>query len=325
MKKSLFLLLLGILLGWFAKGQFGNQFNDMLAQISAPTIEKKAVKQPPKVQTAALNQAKNPIQSDNIEDIYSPERLMKNAKNAIAGAQYQQALIHIENLLIQVQERYRQQDVEKMFVDTLSLYMQQLGDNNPEQKIIFLNRAADILPNQLQFRYLLAKLFLAIEDYQQVQYQLSFLAHNINWKVQFDKLQAQLDYARIFQQGGVEIPLIKLSNAWHIEVMINGVVARFIVDTGASITTISSSLIAVNYPRSGALNLSTANGKLKSFKVKVELVVGNFTKNPFPVAVVAKAKLPDGIDGLLGLDWLGVFNFVIDKKNSILRLTPIVK
>jgi hypothetical protein len=81
---------------------------------------------------------------------------------------------------------------------------------------------------------------LTLEKYSQVQYQLSFLANNIKWKAQFDQLKAQLNYAETFQQGDIEIPLIALPNAWHINVTIDYTPAQLVLDTGASITTLSA-------------------------------------------------------------------------------------
>jgi hypothetical protein len=51
--------------------------------------------------------------------------------------------------------------------------------------------------------------------------------------------------------------------------------------------------------------------------------VGAITKQNFPIVVLPREKLPHNVDGLLGLDWLQDFHFIIDKKNALLRLTPI--
>jgi hypothetical protein len=52
-------------------------------------------------------------------------------------------------------------------------------------------------------------------------------------------------------------------------------------------------------------------------------LVGAITKQNFPIVVLPREKLPHNVDGLLGLDWLQDFHFIIDKKNALLRLTPI--
>ncbi len=312
-------LCFGALLGWFANSWFDGvpaiQIIKPAAQITPPVVLQKTAK------TLAIPA---PIIKPQVAvDDYAPEHLMRKSKVAIQAGEYKQALIHIEDLLAQVQNVYPTRQIEKLFIGIAQHYLAQLGDNNPQAKIAFLGRAIDILPNELQFHHQLAQIFLSLEKYQQVQYQLSFLVNDINWKPQFDKLQAQLDYARIFEQGDIEIPLIKLTNAWHIEVVIDGKVARFILDTGASSSVVSEHLMSDNYQNLGKVVLSTANGTLDSFRAEIgEFSVGDITQKSFPVVVLPKAKLPADIDGLLGLDWLSNFDFVIDKKNSLLRLTP---
>ncbi|CAC9444085.1 hypothetical protein [uncultured Gammaproteobacteria bacterium] len=327
--RFLFILGLGALVGWFASG-YWHKTTTIVEKIQKPVVvvEKVWVETPCTPEPAQTSQKPQSIQnskSTNIVDIYTPKVLMTHSEAAISEGDYATALIHLEDLLAQVQDIYPQQFVEAIFVNISKRYIEQLGVNQPQQMIDFLNRVINILPDYLEFRYLLAQLFLTLEDYSQVQHQLSFLVNNIQWKAQLNQLQAQLNYAQIFQQGEIEIPLIRRTNAWHINVMVDNNPARLILDTGASITTLSEHLIADNYQSLGAVTLSTANGVLSAFRVNINsLSVGIVNKKNFPIVVLPKGKLPHDIDGLLGLDWLSQFSFVIDKKNALLRLTPTV-
>ncbi|CAB5500877.1 hypothetical protein THERMOT_1654 [Bathymodiolus thermophilus thioautotrophic gill symbiont] len=332
--RFVFTLSLGILIGWFVNGYWYNATTVIVAKTQKPTITPKqstvALKQPAVVVKKVLAEAPQvsaPMphpQSINVSDAYAPKVLIERSKVAIDKGDYITALTHLEDLLVQVQDLYPRAFVETLYVNTSKQYIQKLGDNQPQQTIDFLNSAINVLPNYLEFHYLLAQLFLTLEQYSQVQYQLSFLANNIKWKVQFDRLQAQLDYIKTFQQGDIEIPLIALPNAWHINVMIDNTPAQLVLDTGASITTLSAHLVADSYQSLGDIILSTANGTLSAFKVNIDTFsVGAITKQNFPVVVLPKEKLPQDVDGLLGLDWLQDFNFIIDKKNALLRLTPI--
>ncbi|MDC9715066.1 MAG: retropepsin-like aspartic protease [Gammaproteobacteria bacterium] len=322
---------LGALVGWFANG-YWHRVVTTVTKIQKPVAVEKAWVEIPCIpepvqspQNPQASQASKNSQSANVIDIYAPEVLMVRSKIAIGKGDYATALIHLEDLLTQVQDIYPQKSIELMFVNISKRYIEQLGSNQPQQTIDFLNRVINILPNYLEFHYLLAQLFLTLENYSQVQHQLSFLANNIQWKVQFDQLQAQLNYAQIFQQGEITIPLIRLTNAWHIDVMVDNAPARLILDTGASITTLSEHLMTDNYQSLGAVTLSTANGTLPAFRVNIDTFsVGAVIKRNFPVVILPKEKLPHNIDGLLGLDWLSQFNFVIDKKNALLHLTPAV-
>jgi clan AA aspartic protease (TIGR02281 family) len=325
---NILFLLLGVFLGLLANDKLGITLSGQSIQTISPktTISNTSVTKQETIKEPELALVLAPPIKPQVVviDDYAPEQLMRKSKVAIQSAQYQQALVHIENLLTQVQDIYPQQDIEKIFVNATDLYLQQIGENKPKEKIFFLNKAIDILPNEPQFHYLLATLFLSLGEYSQVQYQLSFLVNDVKWKKQFDALQGELDYAEIFQQGEIEIPLIKLPNAWHIEVVVNDTPARFVLDTGASITTLSKHLLASDYSRLGVVVLSTANGTINAFRAALKtLMVGAVSKHNFPVVVLPQEKLPKGIDGLLGLDWLKNFDFVIDRKHSILRLTPI--
>ncbi len=313
------------MLGWFLNQQFDNAPATQITQNQAPAIETTPSKSQIPQKIVKSKQIPTVQNTSSVKDPYSPEVLIANSKIAIKNGEYLKALTHIENVLAQVQNDYPVPLIEKMFLDISELYLQQLGGNNPQLKIDFLNKAVNVLPNELQLRYFLTQLFLSLEKYSQAQYQLNFLADNIKWKSQFDQLQAQLNYAQIFQQGEVEIPLISNGNSWHIDATVDDQSVRLILDTGASITTLGDHLVANNYPQTGRVILSTANGKIEAFQVKLDaLVVGTVVKNKFPVVVLPTAKLPDNIDGLLGLDWLTNFDFVIDKKNSILRLSRTV-
>jgi len=88
--------------------------------------------------------------------------------------------------------------------------------------------------------------------------------------------------------------------------MINGVSMRFIVDTGASLVTISSD----NAKRAGILYLSgergalqSANGVVIAYKVKIDTVrLGDITLNNVDGIVVEGSGL--GNNGLLGMSFL---------------------
>ncbi|CAC9546002.1 hypothetical protein [uncultured Gammaproteobacteria bacterium] len=318
--RFIFTLSLGILIGWLVNGYWHNTTIPTVVNIQKPTI---VVEQP----MVKIPYVSVPIQRPkliNVTDVYAPETLMARSKVAIREGDYATALKHLEDLLVQVQDLYPRSSVEALYIDISKQYIQKLGSNQPQKTIDFLSRATNILPNYLEFHQLLAQLFLTLEKYSQVQYQLSFLANNIKWKAQFDQLQAQLNYAKTFQQGDIEIPLIALPNAWHINVTIDNTPAQLILDTGASITTLSAHLVADSYPSLGEVILSTANGTLSAFKVNIDTFsVGTITKQNFPIVVLPREKLPHNVDGLLGLDWLQDFHFIIDKKNALLRLTPI--
>jgi clan AA aspartic protease (TIGR02281 family) len=100
--------------------------------------------------------------------------------------------------------------------------------------------------------------------------------------------------------------------------------AKFVVDTGASYTTISQAMaqqLGLNPTNaSTVIPLQTANGVIEAPLVSVDsLEVGGFALKDLPVVV--HDVFPDpNIAGLLGLNFLSQFHLGIDSKNGILYL-----
>lgn len=105
-------------------------------------------------------------------------------------------------------------------------------------------------------------------------------------------------------------------------VTVNGLPREFIVDTGASITAISSSLardlgLALDGPR---VEVRTANGRTSAVRARlVSLDLGTLRLRNVPTLVIDGL---DGYAGLLGLDILARFDVDIDAARSELRLHP---
>lgn len=310
---KILILLLGFVSGYAFNSFIGTQKSEIIPKKDSKVTLKKIVKIKPIVTI---------IDSIKIVDKYTPQNLLNSSLEYIEQENYPQAIGSLENLLTQVQDKYPQKYIEDIFVNTVNSYLSQIGDNKPLKKIDIIENALNFLPNNLNYHLILAQLFLTLEDYDSANYQASFLNYQSNWKQAFDKIISQINYAKVFKQGDIKIPLYKKSNSWHIKVQIDGVLANFIVDTGASITTISEHLVGANYSKLSTITLSTANGKIKSYTVKIKnFAIGGFIENELKVAVLPQKVLPQNIDGLLGLDWLEQFYFVIDAQNSSLNLT----
>jgi len=97
-------------------------------------------------------------------------------------------------------------------------------------------------------------------------------------------------------------------NAGHFvtTVQVNSIAIRFIVDTGASLVTITSSdakRAGVNYANGEKVTLQTANGTVPAFRVKLDRVqLGDILLNNIDGVVVEGNVL--GSLGLLGLSFL---------------------
>jgi clan AA aspartic protease (TIGR02281 family) len=147
------------------------------------------------------------------------------------------------------------------------------------------------------------------------------------------KTQAMLaDYAAkggcaAATSGGVEtFPAPRPGGVVKVPVIVNGVSATFILDTGAAFVSLKDSFAKkakVQVDANSSVHLHTANGiaegqlgradavQLRSLKAKSVAVV---------VELDSAAAYGDGVDGLLGLSFLSRFNLTIDGRS--VRVAP---
>lgn len=89
------------------------------------------------------------------------------------------------------------------------------------------------------------------------------------------------------------------------QVEVNGVSSSFLVDTGASVVTLSSSLAKranIDLERATPITISTANGRAKAYRVVLNTVkVGSLSAHLVEAVVIDDAKLPFA---LLGMSFL---------------------
>ncbi len=100
---------------------------------------------------------------------------------------------------------------------------------------------------------------------------------------------------------------------------INGGSVRFLVDTGASYVTLSTSdarRLGINYLSSPVVNMGTANGVIQAYRVLLDNVrIGDITLTNVP-ATVQEAQLPVG--ALLGMSFLSRTEISHDGANMVL-------
>jgi predicted aspartyl protease len=303
-------LLIGFIFGWFSHIFLSKpQIINRVIEVDNKNTHKNSI--------IKLNKTTKSNQSSFKNDDYSTKNLIKKASVLFKNKKYLQALTPIIDVMGQVQDIYPEDEIEKTFLNIIKAHLQE--NNTTIYKINFLNKMLEVNPNNLELRFLISSELVKVKNYNEALYQISFLANNLDWKNKFDKVNQQIKYAKIFTSGDKVIPLIKKSNAWHIKVFVDSKPAILILDTGATITTIADNF--VNNNSQGNLTINTANGSIIASKNTIDVFkVGDIIQENFSVVSLPSDKLPPNIDGLLGLDWLGEFNFVIDAKNHNLQL-----
>lgn len=128
------------------------------------------------------------------------------------------------------------------------------------------------------------------------------------------------------RQRQLETPVTLLRNGSHfiVEATLNQSEVRLLLDTGASLTILSSEvaralgLQAIDVQQTVVIN--TANGTTEAQLYRIEsIAVGVFDVSPVDIAVVDQLAI-EGASGLLGMNFLEHFDFRIDQEHAELFL-----
>lgn len=121
-----------------------------------------------------------------------------------------------------------------------------------------------------------------------------------------------------------DIPLKKTEMGYLVDAKLNGVAdLKLLLDTGATSTVISPAALArggVAMPEEKEVRVRTAGGEVQAGSVLIlSLSVGGIKRQD--LRVIAHDAVP-GVDGLLGMDFLGAYRFEILTYGPKLRLSP---
>ena len=122
-----------------------------------------------------------------------------------------------------------------------------------------------------------------------------------------------------------QIALARRGNQYLADLEIQDTKVALLIDTGASMTTLSQQAFQTlsnnhTFDLLGQRIFNTANGIAKGNIYQVDsLTLGRFTMAGIQIAVL-DFSMPDGVDGLLGMNILANFRFHIDQKAQMLYL-----
>lgn len=214
----------------------------------------------------------------------------------------------------------------------LSRYLLRLVSNpaifgaGREWLITQINDLIKLTPDNGELHLQLAEMHLKASDQEQAQYHALMAANQDKTRVHAEAFIANMANKTIDDQASgqeIRISLVRFGNQFLVPVTVEGESVKLLLDTGASISGLTSTFINRNYsvvksPK--PIQLNTASGTVDSYLFVVDtLGLGELTFNKHMLA-----RLPmdnhESFDGLLGVDILGRFEFVIDQQNAILRL-----
>ncbi|MDH5546957.1 MAG: retroviral-like aspartic protease family protein [Gammaproteobacteria bacterium] len=132
---------------------------------------------------------------------------------------------------------------------------------------------------------------------------------------------------RLTSPNVIEIPMKTQGNNLFVDAILNhsSPPMHFLVDTGASLTTISpqvaNALGVFHGDDTSVVSVSTANGTVSAPKITLENVAVADAQVD-DVETVVLANMGEGIDGLLGLSFLQHFDVEISNEENLLILRP---
>ena len=186
----------------------------------------------------------------------------------------------------------------------------------------FTEEVLAIAPNSAQAQWALAQAQFQQGDYSLARQSLNTLLNQPNYQV---KSQRLLDNIELALQRPVSVPLIRKGDHFIVEGVINDSFSvNLLIDTGASISLLSQhvydELVAhtkVKYIDD--IVLTTAGGQVVSpiYEVDEFSLQGYQVKN---LIFAVSPYLNLGNDGLLGMNFLRLFDFHIDQAHNLLRL-----
>ncbi|MEM7193643.1 MAG: aspartyl protease family protein [Pseudomonadota bacterium] len=246
------------------------------------------------------------------------------AQLLIDGGRYTEALDYLDQLqsqtsgesdLVRVQQwqfRLGQQALKQLSLEDDKLLMLPL-----------LDRLIVMVPDHAPWRFALAQLQY---DAGKLSESLDSLGYLLYDNVFGERAQALYDSIidRMSLSNYTEVPLLRKGNHFVVKALVGGrEQMNLLIDTGASLTTIDKRSLK----RSGLLQggqpitLNTAGGRVAStLQPLSSLSLANQTLYNLKIATLDHSQ--NQVDGLLGMDYLGQFDFVLDQDQAILFLTP---
>lgn len=196
-----------------------------------------------------------------------------------------------------------------------------LVSDNTNWLISHFNELLEFNANDAELHVVLASMYAKLEDNYQAQYHAMMAANDPALQAQAENILAALNGTALPDE--LSVPLVRFGNQYLVNVTLEGYPARLLLDTGASLSGVSN-VYTAKYPSlvksTKPIRLNTASGTVDSLLFTVDtLRIDDLAFNQHILALLPMHNLTE-FDGLLGVDILGRFDFVIDQDASVLRL-----
>jgi predicted aspartyl protease len=195
-----------------------------------------------------------------------------------------------------------------------------------EWLITQLNDLIKLTPDNGELHLQLAEMHLKTADQEQAQYHALMAANQEKTRARAEEFIARMADEALAGQtvdDEINVALVRYGNQFLVPVSVEGEPVKLLLDTGASISGLTSHFLNRNYSLVKSpkpIQLNTASGTVDSYLFTVETL--EIAELKFNKHMLARLPMDnhDAFDGLLGVDILGRFDFVIDQQKAILRL-----
>ncbi len=179
-------------------------------------------------------------------------------------------------------------------------------------------------PAQQDWRLSLAESLISTGEHQGAMEMLNFLLYDPEFGERTERLQREL-LARVDLADYDAVALEATGSQFIVGATLNDVHdLRLLIDTGASVTALRESTLrrfGVDVSAGRRILIETAGGAVPSTLLAMpSLAVGGQRVPGLEVVSLGAGDLP--ADGLLGMNFLGRFHFVIDQQRNLLLLQP---
>ncbi|HSX85279.1 MAG TPA: aspartyl protease family protein [Cellvibrio sp.] len=227
--------------------------------------------------------------------------------------------------------RYLDYEVDALRFERAMAYVRQyllrlyqkpnLISGNSQWLLSQLNELLEFSTNDAELHVVLASLYAKLEDNYQAQYHAMMAVNDPAMQQQAEDILAELNGTSLPDE--LNVPLVRFGNQYLVNVTIEGYPARLLLDTGASLSGVSN-VYTAKYPflvkSTKPIRLNTASGTVDSVLFTVDtLRIDELAFNQHILALLPMHNMTE-FDGLLGVDILGKFDFVIDQNAAVLRL-----
>ncbi len=255
------------------------------------------------------------------------DALLRLAKIHEHQQDYQQSVLRLQEAHAAAHSQADLEHIQSRIDRVTSDATQKLARNEDHNGLVSLYRAMiERQPNHAPYYLALAQAHIAADSPRAALTALRYIEYDSQVGTQAREMITNLDDVvgdSISDQRLSTVPLIPTGNHFVVNAQINGIPVNLMLDTGASITVVKSELIrtaGIPVDHSQLVSLTTANGRAQAPIAHLnQIQLGDQIVLSFKVVVLDLEELT-GVDGLLGMDFLGRYRFTIDRELNTLVL-----